>query len=153
VSVATLCRGAVLLVRDEAMRLQVEVALQLDEALPEITGQKVRLGQAVLALLLNAVDASFPGGHVRLEAGPDAHGWLRVAVSDDGRGVSEEDARILFEPFRSGSGRAAGVGLGLMASRVVAQSHRGELAWESTRGRGSRFVLRLPVDGALPEGA
>lgn len=145
-----LCRSAAQLVRDEAMRKQVEVVLDLEGALPEVRGQKGRLGQAVLALLLNGVDTSPPGARVLVEARAEAGGVVVLTVTDEGEGLPDDVVRTLFEPFRSGRSPEEGIGLGLMASRVVAEEHGGSVEWESTLGRGSRFVLRIPVDGASP---
>lgn len=149
-SVDALCRSATQLVRDEAMRKQIEVVLDLEAALPEVRGQRSRLGQALLALLLNAVDASPPGGRVLVEARTEAGRKVALSVSDEGEGVTDEVARTLFEPFSSGRSPDEGIGLGLMASRIVAEMHGGSLEWETTLGRGSCFVLRVPIDGASP---
>jgi signal transduction histidine kinase len=150
VSVDALCRSAAQLVRDEAMRKQIEVVLDLEAALPEVRGKKCRLGQALLALLLNAVDASPPGGRVLVEVRTEVGRKMALAVSDEGEGMSDEVVRSLFEPFGSGRSPEEGIGLGLMASRIVAETHGGSLEWETTLGRGSRFVLRVPIDGASP---
>lgn len=150
VNVEALCRSAAQLVRDEAMRRQVEVVLDLETALPEVRGQRSRLGQAFLALLLNAVDASQPGSRVLVEARTEPGRKVVLSVSDEGEGLTDAVARALFEPFNSGRSPDEGIGLGLMASRIVAEMHGGSLEWETTLGRGSRFVLRVPVDGASP---
>lgn len=151
VSIELLCRSAAQLVRDEAMRKQIEVVLDLESALPEVRGQRSRLGQALLALVLNAVDASPPGGRVLVEARAEAGRGVAVAVSDEGEGLAESVARRLFEPFGSGRPPDEGIGLGLMAGRIVAEAHGGSLDWETPTGRGSRFVLRVPANGAVPE--
>jgi signal transduction histidine kinase len=125
--------------------------LNLENALPEVRGQRSRLGQALLALLLNAVDASLPGSRVVVEARAEPGRKVVLSVIDEGEGLTDEVARSLFEPFSSGRSPDEGIGLGLMACRIVAEMHGGGLEWETTLGRGSRFVLRVPVDGASPE--
>lgn len=150
VSLDALCRSAAQLVRDEAMRKQIEVVFDLEAALPEVRGQRSRLGQALLALLLNAVDASPPGGRVLVQARTEGERNVALTVTDEGEGLTDEVVRTLFEPFSSCRPPEEGIGLGLVASRIVAEAHGGSVEWDSTPGRGSRFVLRVPVEGASP---
>jgi signal transduction histidine kinase len=143
------CRGAARIVFHEAMRRQVEVRLDLADGLPAVQGEEGRLRQAVLALVLNAVDASPAGGHVDVATRAEA-GAVLVAVSDQGPGVAAGDEPRLGEAFFST--RPGGLGLGLLACRTIAEAHGGSLDWESPPGRGSRFRLKLPTGRTFPEG-
>lgn len=144
VDLGALCRSAALLTQDEALRRQIALELAVDDALPPVQGVRGRLGQAVLALLVNALDASPSGGRVRLEARFSGEASVAVSVRDQGDGVADEASRRLFEPFASSRPASSGLGLGLMASRAVAEAHGGTL--ESTvEGRGGCFVLRVPL--------
>jgi signal transduction histidine kinase len=146
VDLPELCRSAALLVHDEVVRRQLEVELVLQEPLAAVRGVRGRLGQAILALLVNALDASPPRARVRVEAraaGPDA---VELAVSDEGGGLSEQAQERLFEPFASTRPPARGLGLGLMACRAVVEAHGGTLEVRS-EGTGSRLVLRVPFAG------
>ncbi len=108
-----LCRGAAALVLHEAMRRQIEVQLDLDEALPVTRGCEGRLGQAVLSLLMNALDASPAAGRVVLETRVDPPGQVAVTVTDEGPGVSDDVRLRLFERCRSRRRlQAAGSGWG-----------------------------------------
>ncbi len=132
------------LVLHEAMRRQVEVRLDLADGLPVLVGDEVRLRGAVLWLVLNAIDASPVGGKVSVETRFDA-GAVLVAVADEGEGIAEDRRTRLFEPFSST--RSRGLGVSLMACRVVAEAHGGAVEVESRPPQGSRFALRLPVPG------
>lgn len=147
VDLNVVCRGAARLVLHEAMRRQIEVGLELAEALPPFVGQEARIREAVLALVLNAIDASPPAGRVTLttSAPPDE---VTVAVADEGEGVPDGDRLRLFEPFFST--RPHGLGLGLVACRAVAEVHGGSVEIEARPGRGSCFTLRLPLRGPEP---
>jgi signal transduction histidine kinase len=147
VDLNAVCRGVALLVLHEAMRRQVEVRLDLADTLPSLVGQEVRLRGAVLGLVLNAIDASPVGGRVTVETRSDM-GEVVVALSDEGEGIAEDDRAHLFEPFFST--RPRGLGVSLMACRVVADAHGGTVEVETRPGRGSRFTLRLPSPGAEP---
>jgi signal transduction histidine kinase len=138
-----LCHQAVALLRHEAMRRQVALVLDAEPAL-WVAGQREHLGQAILALLLNALDASSHGGRVRAEVVRQGEVAV-VTVEDEGEGVPAQLA--LFEPFASSRPADRGLGLGLMAVRAVAEAHGGSVAHEHGSLRGSRFLLRIPAVG------
>lgn len=147
VDLNAVCRGAARLVLHEAMRRQIEVVLELAEPLPPVVGEEARIRGAVLALVLNAIDASPPAGRVTLATSATA-GEVRMAVADEGDGIPEADSARLFEPFFST--RPEGLGLGLTACRAVAEAHGGSVEAEARSGRGSCFTLRLPLVGREP---
>jgi signal transduction histidine kinase len=132
-------------VHHEAMRSQVELKIEIDDPLAEVSGQRTRLGQAILGLLLNGVQASPSGGCVRLEARNEPDAVVLVRVSDEGEGMANEAGERSLEPFVSGRAPDRGLGLGLMAANLIALAHGGALTWESTPGRGSSFSLRVPA--------
>jgi two-component system NtrC family sensor kinase len=142
VDLVSLCRGAARLVSHEAMRRQIEIRID-GQAITLVRGQSHSLAQAVLALLLNAVDASPQGGKVAVEVRAGV-GEVSVAVEDQGGGIPEEIRERLFQPFVSTRGPAQGLGLGLMACRAIAEMHGGSIDWRPNPPRGTRFVLRLP---------
>ncbi len=147
VDLALLCRSAALLVRDEAARRQVELELIVEERLAPVHGVRGRLGQVVLALLTNAVEASPAGAKVSVRAGASAQGGVVVSVSDAGGGFPSELEGRLFEPFTSSRPPLGGLGLGLMACRAVCEAHGGRLGLR-TEGPGSRIELWLPQGGS-----
>jgi signal transduction histidine kinase len=98
-------------------------------------------------LLSNAAKYSHEGTKIKLQL--SANGVARVAVSDEGIGINEEDQARLFSRFvrietKSTEG-IAGTGLGLWLSREIARMHDGDLTVESTPGRGSTFTLQIPL--------
>jgi signal transduction histidine kinase len=144
VDVNGLCRSAAAVVLHEAMRRQVEVQLDLDGALPVVRGSEGRLGQAVLSLLMNGLDASPAAGHVVLQTRVDGPGRIAVTVTDEGPGVPDDVRRRLFEGVFSTQPPDRGLGLGLFACRVIAEQHAGSIECSTEHGRGGRFVLRVP---------
>ncbi len=155
VDLVLLCRGASALVRHEALRRQVVVE-EVKNGVPPVRGQRPRLAQAVLALVLNAVDASPEGGRVSVEAEAKG-GVVSLTVRDEGAGIPPAVRRLVEEPFVVGQGVAGqvagpGLGLGLRACRAIAEAHGGRLELPEGPGRGSRVVLSVPVAGAPPAG-
>jgi signal transduction histidine kinase len=97
-------------------------------------------------LLSNAAKYSPPGAHIRVRVSGD--GVAKIAVTDEGIGIAQEDQDRLFRRFvriqTKSTERVSGTGLGLWLSREIARMHDGDLTVESTLGRGSTFTLQLP---------
>ena len=105
------------------------------------------LTQALLNLAENAVKYGREGGYVRV--GVHAQGGeARLVVEDDGPGIAPEAMPHIFERFYQGdsSRQAGGAGLGLSLVRLIARLHGGRVEAESAPGKGSRFVIVLPLE-------
>jgi signal transduction histidine kinase len=96
------------------------------------------LQQALLVLVSNALKHSEKGGHVRLRAE-----GARIAVRDEGAGISEEDIPYLFERFYRGS-NSEGFGLGLPICKELVQRMGGEIHLQSEKGKGTVVEIKLP---------
>jgi two-component system, NtrC family, sensor histidine kinase HydH len=100
-----------------------------------------QLKQATLNLVLNALQATDPGGHVVLRtSGGD--GRLAIGVSDDGEGMSPETRGQAFTPFFTT--RAAGTGLGLPLVQRIVEQHGGSIEISSTPGEGTTVTMVFP---------
>ena len=113
-----------------------------DRRLPEVIGDRHRLEQAVLNVLLNAMEAMGPGGELFIELqreGPD----VRLEIRDTGPGIPRAELDRVLLPFYSTKPQGTGLGLPLVA-RVVA-AHRGSMEIESDEGRGTTVRIRLPA--------
>ncbi len=119
------------------------ITTEIPADLPTIRGVRDYLTQVVLNLVLNAIDATDDQGQIRVEAYA-LDGWLELSVLDDGRGISLADRCRLFQPFFTT--KAHGTGLGLFVSRRILEVFSGTLSFQSQSGRGSTFVVRLPVE-------
>jgi signal transduction histidine kinase len=112
------------------------------EDCPALLTDGDRVLQIVSNLLANALHWTPAGGRVGLSLAVH-DGEVAVAVTDTGPGVSPAERERIFRPFWSGDG--GGTGLGLTIARELALALGGRLEFESEPGRGSRFVLVLPV--------
>ena len=125
------------------------VALSLLPGLPvTTTADGTRIRQALANLVDNAVKYTPRGGRVEIEVAK-TEGEAQIRVRDTGRGIpAEAIGRIWDRLFRVDSSRAErGLGLGLSLVRAIAVAHQGRVAVESTPGRGSSFLLSLPLEG------
>ena len=137
----------------EAVRLQVECAANLPAAHVDAT----QLETALLNLALNARDAMPRGGEISIhvnerwiaadEAGPDfsAGHYVVFAVSDTGRGMTQETLARAVEPFFTTKGAGHGTGLGLSMVYGFAKQSGGQLRVDSRLGYGTRVEMYLPV--------
>lgn len=107
-----------------------------------LLGDRKALGGAITNLLENAIQATEPGGAVDLNARLDGDA-VYFHIRDNGRGIEPAHQARLFDPFFTT--RADGTGLGLAIARGVARAHGGEIAVESSPGKGALFILSLPL--------
>lgn len=120
------------------------VTLDFAAALPPVLGNAERLIQAVMAILLNAADATGGRGQVvvrtRLEGS-----FVAIEFQDDGPGISADVLPKVFEPFYTTKGPSRGTGLGLAICYGIVADHRGHLDVRSEPSRGTVFRMTLPV--------
>ena len=135
-------------------RLALE--LVVDPALPmSVVGDPVRVRQIVGNFVSNALKFT-EHGRVRIEAAAAAAHRVRIAVSDSGTGIHEEQLGLLFQPFSQGdvstTRRYGGTGLGLSICRQLAELMQGEVGVSSRPGEGSTFWAELPLPSAFAAG-
>jgi signal transduction histidine kinase len=121
------------------------VAVLVDPAPAELSGDPARLRQLVMILIDNAIRHSPSGGRVLVRVrteGPDA----LLVVEDDGPGIRDEDLPRLFDRFYRAAGAPGdGTGLGLAIAAWIAERHGGRIEGANRAERGARFTVRLPI--------
>lgn len=122
-------------------RLRVEC--NLAEGAPQVLGNGERLIQSVMAILLNAADATGGHGNVTITTRQDTP-WLVTELADDGPGIPAEVLPKIFEPFYTTKGPSRGTGLGLAICYGIISDHQGRLDVQSEPGR-TVFRLSLPL--------
>ncbi len=123
---------------------RIELERRIDSPLPPVHGNRGRLQQVLMNLLLNAADA-MPGGGTLTVLARVASGRVRIEVSDTGVGIPPEHLERIYDPFFTTKPRGQGTGLGLSVSYGIVKEHAGTLAAESNPGEGSRFTISLPA--------
>ncbi len=124
--------------------IRVEVAPN-QNTIAVCDGDKIR--QVLINLIHNAVKFTESQGKITVRLKRES-GRILIAVEDTGMGIAPEDQKKIFEIFEQGTDlkkRAGGVGLGLMIVKKYMELHSGEIRLESEVGKGSTFVLILPV--------
>ena len=148
---------------DEAMRIVRERAharkLELVADLPDgdllLIGDERALKQVLLNLLSNAIKFSHEGGEVEIRAWDTRDGAVVIEIKDYGIGMSPDEADRALQPFGQASSVTArsygGTGLGLPIAKGLIEAHRGTLALDSSRGRGTAVRITLPRRPARPD--
>lgn len=121
----------------------VDIVTDFPAEVPNVYVDRVQVGQVVLNLLTNAVQAMPDGGTLTLRGRAAAEHWVVLDVEDTGVGIPTDQQEKVFEPLFTT--RARGIGLGLAVSRGLAQANGGSLTLVSKIGRGTTFSLRLPT--------
>ncbi len=137
-----------------AHRGHVEWVLDIEPGLPQVAIDRSQIQQVLLNLTTNAIQAMLsdrPSGTLEIAArrgpGNDGHRTIRISVTDDGPGVAASDRTKLFVPFFTTKSPGEGTGLGLPVSFDIVRRHEGRLRYEpAPGGRGSRFIVELPVE-------
>lgn len=147
---ASIIDDSLMLLERELRQYRINVETDLQEVpLARANGNQIQ--RVLLNLVINARQAMPDGGTVSVGLKPDAEsGDVLLSVRDSGSGIPRDQLPNIFDPFfstKSGpdaSGKG-GTGLGLSACRDIIQEHGGRIRVESTVGRGTAFIIRLPV--------
>ncbi len=151
IDTAQLIEDALLLVRPKANHQQVDLQVMIDDNLPGIRGDRKQLGEVLLNLMVNALEAMVSQGKLtvsafmdRFELGGKPRDCVRIDVSDTGPGIDEENISMLFDPFFTT--KASGSGLGLSIVQSTVRRHGGDVKVQSAKGEGTTFsVFLLPA--------
>jgi len=143
----------VTLVRPDAEKRRVRLAVETDPALPPVHGDRVQLQQVLLNLLLNGMDAlddNRPARRLVTVRTRPVGATVEVTVSDTGHGISADKLLRVFEPFFST--KPNGLGMGLAISRSIIEAHGGRLWAENNEAGGATFTFTLPAaEGGNPK--
>jgi two-component system sensor histidine kinase HydH len=137
------------LLRPEAATRQIEISVRIQDPLPEIQADSVRLTQALLNLVINAIQAVERNGQVEVTA-QLLEQSLSLSVLDNGPGLPTEKLASIFDPFFTT--KSEGHGLGLWIAQQIVTAHGGRLTAQNRPERGAAFMLILPLTRKEPVG-
>ncbi|MEO5358985.1 MAG: HAMP domain-containing histidine kinase [Nitrospirota bacterium] len=124
----------------------VNIELKIAPNLPRIHGDRHQLQQVFLNLLLNALDVSIKGGHLKIEvAMADEDNFVAVKVTDFGQGIPDHILHHIFDPFFTTKTKGKGTGLGLSVSQGIIAKHGGHITVSTKQQRGTTFTVKLPI--------
>ncbi|MEO8428955.1 MAG: ATP-binding protein, partial [Verrucomicrobiota bacterium] len=151
ISISSVCQSSLRLVKEAAQKKRLQVSTTFAPQIPNLHADERRLKQILVNLLSNAVKFTPEGGRIGIDVTCDTvQEVMNIIVWDTGVGISQEDLPRLFQPFVQLDSRLsrqyAGTGLGLALVRRMVEMHGGEVTVESAVGKGSRFLVVLPVN-------
>jgi len=133
-----------MLLKHQAEMLSVTLETRVEPDLPKVVCDAAQVQQVILALAMNALEATPSEGRVSIEAAREGDG-VRLVVSDTGGGIPKDHLDRIFEPFFTTKEAGKGVGLGLAVVYGIVTGHHGRIDVESEPGRGTTFTIHLPA--------
>ena len=124
----------------------LKLATEMAEAAAPVRADADQIKQVLINLILNAIQATKPGGTVTVATRSVQRGDVmagEVEVADTGEGMPREQLDHIFDPFFTTKDKGTGLGLAIVHQIVV--EHGGSISVDSTQGRGTRFIVDLPV--------
>jgi two-component system NtrC family sensor kinase len=147
-----LVRQAMTLVENQALIKGVNLTFEPGEGLPMITLDRNQMQSVLLNIVINALDATDPGGSITVTTGigvstskPGQKG-IEILCTDTGCGIPSENLNKLFDPFFTTKEVGHGTGLGLSVSYGIVERHGGTIWVQSKVGKGSTFKVWLPIE-------
>jgi len=147
-----LIRFTMSLVENQALIKGVSLSFEPGEGLPTITLDRNQMQSVFLNIIINALDATDPGGSITITSGigvstskPGQNG-IEILCTDTGCGISPENLNKLFDPFFTTKDVGQGTGLGLSVSYGIVERHGGTIWVQSKVGKGSTFKVWLPIE-------
>jgi len=154
-SIQEICRGIVAPFATITRKNKIKVRLIIDDNIPPLSTDAGKVRQIIYNFLSNAVKFTTERGRIEIRASMRDDKMVRIAVSDTGCGIAEEDRKKIFEKFRQADGsltrESAGSGLGLAISKELAALLAGSVGLESEVGKGSTFWVDIPVISTADE--
>lgn len=142
----TILERAIDLVHHQADLHGTAMELELDPHLPVVTCDASQIEQAVLAIIVNGIEAMADGGTLTIRTiADDDKNLACIEISDTGIGIPDDLGSKVFEPFFTTKDEAKGTGLGLSVTYDILQHHGGQVHFASVAGRGTTFTIELPI--------
>jgi signal transduction histidine kinase len=131
--------------KKEAEYRDIHIGLHAEEDLPEIQSDRGQLQQVFLNIINNAFAAVDDGGCINIELGRVDENRVAVMIADNGKGISPQNMKRIFEPFFSTKTKQGGTGLGLSITYGLVEKLGGTIHVQSELGKGTTFTIELPI--------
>ena len=144
--VNTLLEHGLDLIRDRNFFMGIQIRKELSDDIILIEGDRDQLGQVIVNIVMNAVDAIDHEGTMTLRTYLNEPGQTAcIEVSDTGRGIPETDLALIFDPFFTTKAPVKGTGLGLSTTYGIVKENQGRIWVKETSKRGTTFVVEFPL--------
>ena len=137
----------------EAEYRSIAVSVEIPNDIPQLESDRGKLQQIFLNVINNAFAAMSDGGHLDITARCEDKDFISATITDNGCGIPEEDLDRVFEPFFSTKTKKSGTGLGLSITYGLVQEIGGMISVKSEVGKGTSFIITLPLKMEQKEGS
>lgn len=147
VNLNTVIQKSMAMVNVNAKDKTVQIETELDENLPNIKGHLHKLQQVLLNFVSNGIDAMKKrGGVLKIKTYADlSKKRVFLEVADNGDGIPDNILSKIFDPYFTTKAQGEGTGLGLPISYKIIQEHKGTISVKSDVGKGTKFIVSLPM--------
>lgn len=142
------------LFQPEFDRRRIILVTEWSQQIEKVNADAQQLQEVFHSLIENALDAMSSGGILVTKLSPytnpeqpDSRTWVQVEIADTGCGMNASQLEQIFQPFFTTKRAGRGTGLGLASAMETIRAHGGDIRVESVPGKGSRFMIILPIDG------
>jgi two-component system NtrC family sensor kinase len=145
-SVNALLRECVSLLEKQALFHNIKIVTEFQPDLPASVMDPSQMQEVFINIIINAAEAMDGVGRLMLATRlDDSQNFIEVEFTDTGHGIRPEDLGHIFDPFFTTKDPGHGTGLGLAISKGIVEKHKGTITVTSQVGKGTTFVIRLPV--------
>ena len=145
-NINNLLQESISFLENQALMQNIQISTQIDEGLPSIVIDPSQVQRVFINMIVNAAEAMNGSGQLTMTTKQDKdRGCIEITFSDTGMGIQEENLEKIFDPFFTTKDTGHGVGLGLAISYGIIKEHGGTISVESEVGRGTTFIIRIPV--------
>lgn len=149
VSINDVLESVIVLIHHKCELQKIHVKTKISQKKLMVQGDTNQLQQCFLNLIFNAIEAMKNGGRLTVVLKPvKGKNLAQVEVRDTGHGISERNLDHIFDPFFTTKNEGEGTGLGLSIVYGVAKNHGGNIKVDSRQGKGTSFILTLPVSNS-----
>jgi PAS domain S-box-containing protein len=143
-SINAIIAETVLLTQKQAAFKDLAIEVHYFEDIPPVNVDKGQIHQALINLIINAIEATEPGGKISVTTHfSSMNDKVEIRVADNGKGMTEETIDRIFDPFFTD--KKSGTGLGLAITHGIIEQHDGAIDVKSSPREGSTFTIRLPI--------
>ena len=133
-----------MLKKNDFHKENIQLKKEYADCFPDVNVVEDQFKQVILNLLQNANEACPRGGTLTIRT-RNLDSTVEVEIEDTGQGIPQDHMEKIFDPFFTTKGEVKGTGLGLSVSYGIIKRHEGDLRVKSTKGKGSQFVITLPI--------
>jgi two-component system, NtrC family, sensor kinase len=143
--VGSLVERTLSLLEYQIRKNRISIVQEISDKVPPIHVDKDQMGQVLVNIFLNSIQAMEKGGTLTVKAG-NTDEKVVITISDTGNGIPRENLPKVFDPFFTTKGAGTGTGLGLWISEGIIERHRGTIQITSEEARGTTVQIELPLD-------